>query len=482
VAEEVSHARSRHPSSHWRVCVWGCVSVGGVHLLSLGASAPFLLGVAMRYLLLLLFLPSAVFASCAPGVNYGSAHIVSGNPICYLYSGSTKGGCYAYCGGGADGSVCVELPNAVPPSRGPYFSSGQECTPNDSNGPGKDPNPPVGEDGTATGGNGVVNMGELWVGPTSHSDLGKGFNVVSNNIKVSSEKVSDEIKKLDSNFKDFADRINPLIQESSQDLKRISNNTANLANAIGQSSDTLNAQLMMLNGKQVLDSSFWNNKEERLIGTLNDIRKDMSYMNSWPQQESYLERILAAMNNSSGGGGGFPETGLMSIYSIDSNLNQLREVLAGDYSPYMRGMEDSNQLLKDISGKLDKIGQGGGEGGGDKPCTGPLCSFNKPLGSSGSALSSVFGPESIEDIKKQVEVKNTEITKTMDDIKRVFVSERISISGTYDNDYQEIHGVNVDLSGKSNMELFFNSGPKQAIWFLAVLIAFAILMGGRKNA
>jgi hypothetical protein len=435
----------------------------------------------MRYLLPLFFAPSVVFASCAPGVNYGSAHIVSPNPICYLYSGSTQGGCYAYCGGSSDGAVCVELPNAVPPSRGPYFSSGQECTPTDSNGPGKDPNPPVGEDGTATGGNGVVNMGELWVGPTSHADLGKGFNVVSNNIKVSSEKVVGEINKLDSTFKNFSDSVTPLIQESSQDLKRITNNTANLANAISQGNDSINAQLMMLNQSRIFDISYWNNKEERLIGTLNDIRKDMSYMNSWPQQESYLERILAAMNNS-GGGSGFPETGLMSIYSIDSNLNELREVLAGDYSPYMKGMQDSNQLLKDISGKLDKIGQGGGEGGGDKPCTGPLCSFNKPSGSSGSALSSVFGPESIEDIKKQVETKNGEIMQKMDEIKKVFVSEQISISGTYDNDYQEIHGVNVDLSGKSNMELFFNSGPKQAIWFLAVLIAFAILMGGRKNA
>lgn len=423
----------------------------------------------MRYLLPLFFAPSVVFASCAPGVNYGSAHIVSPNPICYLYSGSTQGGCYAYCGGGSDGSVCVELPNAVPPSRGPYFSSGQECTPSDSNGPGKDPNPPVGEDGTATGGNGVVNMGELWVGPTSHSDLGKGFNVVSNNIKVSSEKVSDEIKKLDSNFKDFADRINPLIQESSQDLKRISNNTANLANAIGQSSDTLNAQLMMLNGKQVLDSSFWNNKEERLIGTLNDIRKDMSYMNSWPQQESYLERILAAMN-SSGGGSGDGKDYTQQLTGISQSLESI-------------SWNVGDQLLatESILAEIKKSG-GSGEGGGDKPCTGPLCSFNKPSGSSGSALSSVFGPESIEDVKAQVETKNGEIMQKMDEIKKVFVSEQISISGTYNNDYQDVHGVKVDLSGKSNMELFFNSGPKTAIWFIAVLIAFTILMGGRKNA
>ncbi len=90
----------------------------------MGASAPFLLGAAMRYLLPLFFSPFAAFAGCAPGVNYGSAHIVSSNPICYVYSGSTLGGCYAHCGGSDNGSVCVELPNAVPPTPGPYSSIG----------------------------------------------------------------------------------------------------------------------------------------------------------------------------------------------------------------------------------------------------------------------------------------------------------------------------------------------------------------------
>lgn len=47
-------------------------------------------------------------------------------------------------------------------------------------------------------------------------------------------------------------------------------------------------------------------------------------------------------------------------------------------------------------------GSGGdGSEGGDKPCTGPLCSFNKPSSSSGSALSEVFSVESIDDVKKQ---------------------------------------------------------------------------------
>ncbi|MBW3761396.1 methyl-accepting chemotaxis protein [Aeromonas jandaei] len=453
----------------------------------------------MRYLFPLLFIPSAAFAACAPGVNYGSIHILSPNPVCFTYSGSTLGGCYAFCGGVdgiSGGSVCVEFPNAVPPTRGPYFSSGQECTPSDNNGPGSDPRPPVGEDGTATGDNGVVDVGNMWVGQNSHADIGKGFSVVSNNVRVGSAKVVGEIKNLTGKFETFAFDASQSLKESSQDLKRITNNTANLANAIGQGNEGINAQLMMLNQKQVLDSSFWNNKEERLIGTLGDIRKD-----------------LASLNNSGGGGGGNGGDGsdriaqlLKVSQGIEANTavmtgtSEIIKMLFGPQGPYfdtltkmngqLAGMGNSlaanNQLLSDISGKLDKLGEGGsgsgGGEGGDKPCKGPLCDFTKPPVSSGSGLSSVFSEESIADVKKQVEAKDGEITDAMKDVKSVFISEELKINGTYNNDYQDIHGVKVDLSGKSNMELFFNSGPRTAIWFLAVLVAFSILMGGRKNA
>lgn len=435
----------------------------------------------MRYLLPLFFSPFAAFAGCAPGVNYGSAHIVSPNPICYLYSGSTLGGCYAYCGGSENGSVCVELPNAVPPTRGPYFSSGQECTPTDNNGPGSDPNPPVGEDGTATGGNGVVNMGELWVGQNSHADLGKGFNVVSNNIRVSSDKVSGDIKDFSRKFESFSFDASKYLSESSQDLKRIVNNTANLANAIGQGNETLNAQLMKLNQSRVLDHSFWLNEMNQ------DREKAQYYYSNMRDLVSQIHGILEwgpnnGGGNNNGGGSGLPDAALNSIYNMEEDISKLNELFGGRYSPYMKGMMDTNQLLNDISGKLDNLGEGGGQGGGDKPCEGPLCDFTKPSGSSGSALSNVFSAESIDEVKKQVENKDTEITAAMNDVKSVFAPEQLAISGTYSNDYHDINGARVDLSGKSNMELFFNSGPKMVIWFLAVLIAFSILMGGRKNA
>lgn len=455
----------------------------------------------MRYLFPLLFIPSAAFAACAPGVNYGSIHILSPNPVCFTYSGSTLGGCYAYCGGVdglSGGSVCVEFPNAVPPTRGPYFSNGQECTPSDNNGPGSDPRPPVGEDGTATGDNGVVDVGSMWVGQNSHADIGKGFSVVSNNVRVGSAKVVGEIKNLTGKFDTFAFDASQYLRESSQDLKRITNNTANLANAIGQSGETINAQLMKINQSQVLDSSFWNNKEERLIGTLNDMRTQISHIggNVSPEESAYYNSSLSYLQNiaffaengphggsGGGSGGGLPESVTTSIYNLDDNIYKINQTLSGRNSPYINGMNQSNKLLRDISGKLDKLGQGSGGGeGGDKPCEGPLCDFTKPPASSGSGLSSVFSEESIADVKKQVEAKDGEITDAMKDVKSVFISEELKINGTYNNDYQDIHGVKVDLSGKSNMELFFNSGPRTAIWFLAVLVAFSILMGGRKNA
>lgn len=436
----------------------------------------------MRYLFPLLFTPSFAFAACAPGVNYGSAHIVSPNPICYVYSGSTLGGCYAYCGGGSVGSVCVEFPSAVPPTRGPYFSSGQECTPTDSNGPGSDPNPSVGKDGTATGGDGVVNMGELWVGPSSHSDLGKGFNVVSNNIRVSSEKVVGAIQKQTDNIsQSLQDLGGRYLNSLTTYLPNISSNTAAISNSISS-------------------MPF-------------DLRVSKEYLAS-------IDRNVAKLAPGSGSGGGSGDTELIrdilqSTYSIEFSINNSASRLSRQLGSvlYMQGENINaidevggiiidklsqisnnrpwgNSEFAQIASKLDGIqkaienGSGGGEGGegGDKPCKGPLCDFTKPPASSGSALSKVFSTESIDDVKKQIDNKDTEISDAMNDIKSVFAPEELTITGNYNNDYHDINGVRVDLSGKSNLELFFNSGPKMAIWFLAVLIAFSILMGGRKNA
>ena len=441
----------------------------------------------MRYLLPLLFMPSVVFAACAPGVNLGHWPISAGNPVCSPFSGSSLGGCFAYCEGSTSGGACVQLPNADPPTRGPYFSNGKECeykNGGDSNGgTGNSGGNQSGTDGTHTGVSGLVDVGKMMIGDKYVTDLGLGFNAVSNNVRASSEKIIGEIKKVDTTFKNFASDISPFIKESSQDLKRITNNTANLANAIGQGNETLNAQLMKINQSRVLDHSFWLDEMNK------DREKSQYYYSNIRDLLSHMDYVLefkvggGGGGNGNGGGTQIPETLINSIYSIDGGVNQLNEILGGDYSPYMKGMMDSNKLLTDISGKLDKLGEGSGGGeGGDKPCKGPLCDFTKPSGSSGSALSKVFSAESVDEVKKQVENKDAEIQSAMNDVKSVFAPEQLTITGAYNNDYHDINGVRVDLSGKSNMELFFNSGSKMAIWFLAVLLAFSILMGGRKNA
>ncbi|MNY55394.1 hypothetical protein D3C86_1913680 [compost metagenome] len=94
----------------------------------------------------------------------------------------------------------------------------------------------------------------------------------------------------------------------------------------------------------------------------------------------------------------------------------------------------------------------------------------------------MFGEVAIAGVKQQVTDKKAEIQAQMDEIKGVFSPGKLEVSGNYENDYHDINGARVDLSGKSNIELFFSSGPAQVIWFLAVLIAFGILLGGRRDA
>lgn len=453
----------------------------------------------MRYLSLLLFVPSAAFSACIAGVNYGQYPITAGNPVCAPYSGSSLGGCFAYCGGSSAGAVCLELTSANPPTKGPYFTNGHECqykNGGDSNSGGNVGGNPDGIDGTNTGPTGTVDVGSIMVGDKYIADFGKGFNAVANNVNKSSEKIKNAVTDLSNQIRrdrdwDNAKYYDPMLSL----LERIAQNTSGGSSG-GESgpSHEVVGYLKSINDKTVLDPSFW----------LNEIYKDREkaqyYYSNMRDLVAHIDGILewgpnngggnnnGGNNNGNGNGngnGGIPDAALNSIYNIEESTGKLNELFGGRYSPYMKGMMDTNQLLNDISGKLDNLGQGGdGEGGqgGDKPCKGPLCSFDKPLGSTESGLSSVFSEQSITDIKKRVEEKDTEIKTAMSDIKSVFAPEQLSINGSYDNNYQDIHGARVDLSGKSNMELFFNSGPKAVIWFLAVLIAFTILMGGRKNA
>lgn len=429
----------------------------------------------MRYLLPLLLFPSLSYAQCHAGVNYGQYPITAGNPVCAPYTGSSLGGCFAYCGGSDAGSVCVEFPLGNPPSKGPYFSNGNECqyySGSDGNSSGNSGGNPGGTDGTNQGGNGVVDVGAIMVGDKYASDLGKGFNAVANNVNKSSEKVQKSVKELAEQL-DAArlwDNAN-YMDVMKNDLARIAQNTSGIGNGSGSgSNDEAAGYLKSINGQIAADSARTDAYRSEFKQMFESLSYSVSHMAGFPNQQ---ELININQNTNSM---------TKELVNISQNSNSLKGTLWNISDEVQRQSYDIADMLKEL--KKISSGEGGdGEGGGDKPCEGPLCTFTPPSSSgSGSGLSSVFGEQDIAGIKQQVTERKADIQEQMDQIKGVFSPGKLEISGTYNNDYQDIHGARVDLSGKSNFELFFSSGPKQVLWFLAVLIAFGILLGGRKDA
>lgn len=433
----------------------------------------------MRYLLLLLLCPSLSYAQCHAGVNYGQYPITAGNPVCAPYTGSSLGGCFAYCGGSDAGSVCVEFPLGNPPSKGPYFSNGNECqyySGSDGNSSGNSGGNPGGTDGTNQGGNGVVDVGAIMVGDKYASDLGKGFNAVANNVNKSSEKVQKSVKELAEQL-DAArlwDNAN-YMDVFKTELQKISYNTSGIGSAGSNGNHELSGYLKSLYDQTVADSA-----------------RTETYRSQFKQMFETLSHSVSLIptNSSNGGGNSTTAADWQNLRQQLDSLDSWQRIHAHDLSQmqlYLSGISSSTnyiaQLVKDSTQGPDTNGDGIGDGLPEKPCTGPLCTFNPPSGTGqGSALSSVFNEKSITDIKGKVADKNKAISDKMQEIKSVFKQSDIQITGTYDNNYQNIMGAEIDLSGKSNWELFFSSGPRAAMWLLAILIAFGILMGGRKNA
>ena len=402
----------------------------------------------------------------------------------------------AFCGGSAGSTVCVLLPNNIPPTKGPYFTDGSPCSYNgDVPGDGNSTD-------TNTGQDGGVYVDRMVVGEKIVTDIGLGFNAVSknivngtSNIKGSIENFSNRlITKIDSNNDKYMKFI-------TSDLARIAQNTTALGDNQATAVDyEIAGALKSLYDLTAADSARTDAHRSELTKLIWDVRSDIQSGNGrWPQEQSYLESITNTLSSiankgsgggdGGGGGGNFPESAVMSIYAMHTSLHQLNDVFTSDFSPYLNGLQTSTKLLGDISGKLDKLGEGGGTGGDGgtggeegKPCKGPLCSFSEPSVGGGSGLSSVFGEQDIAGIKQQVTERKADIQEQMDQIKGVFSPGKLQVSGSYDNDYHDINGAKIDLSGKSNIELFFSLGPKQVLWFLAVLIAFGILLGGRKDA
>ncbi|SQH59614.1 hypothetical protein [Aeromonas caviae] len=164
---------------------------------------------------------------------------------------------------------------------------------------------------------------------------------------------------------------------------------------------------------------------------------------------------------------------LGAIGSLQGSVNSVNSNISSQ-SGYLSQMNDNLYGIKYMLQDGLKNGwgnSGGGQGGdggdgGDKPCTGPLCAFSPSGSVPGNGLSDVFGEVAIAGVKQQVTDKQVEIQAQMDEIKGVFSPGKLEVSGTYENDYHDIHGAKVDLSGKSNIELFFSSGASQVIWFL----------------
>lgn len=435
----------------------------------------------MRYLLPLLLFPSLSYAQCHAGVNYGQYPITAGNPVCAPYTGSSLGGCFAYCGGSDAGSVCVEFPLGNPPSKGPYFSNGNECqyySGSDGNSSGNSGGNPGGTDGTNQGGNGVVDVGAIMVGDKYASDLGKGFNAVANNVNKSSEKVQKSVKELAEQL-DAArlwDNSN-YMDVFKTELQKISYNTSGIGSAGSNGNHELSGYLKSLYDQTVADSA-----------------RTETYRSQFKQMFETLSHSVSLIptNSSNGGGNGTTAADWQNLRQQLDSLDSWQRIHAHDLSQmqlYLSGISSSTnyiaQLVKDSTQGPDTNGDGIGDGLPEKPCTGPLCTFTPPSSSgsgSGSGLSSVFSEKDIEGIKQKVADRKSDIQGQMDEVRKVFSPGKLEISGTYDNDYQDIHGARVDLSGKSNFELFFSLGPKQVLWFLAVLIAFGILLGGRKDA
>ncbi|HAU4877809.1 TPA: hypothetical protein F3L11_23065, partial [Aeromonas hydrophila] len=196
----------------------------------------------MRYLLFLLSLsPVITYAKCIAGVSYGQYPITAGNPVCAPYTGSSLGGCFALCGGSAGSSVCVEFPNGSPPTKGPYITDGNECTyksGGESNSYGNSGGNPSGSDGTNESLGGIVDVGQMLVGDKLTTDLGVGFNAVSNNVNKSATKIQKSVKDLAKQLDDARSWDNAKYMDAiKSDLARIAQNTASFGGNTATNTD-----------------------------------------------------------------------------------------------------------------------------------------------------------------------------------------------------------------------------------------------------
>ncbi len=454
---------------------------------------PFLFGAAMRSLYLLLFSPSLAYAACAPGVNYGSFTMGSPSPVCIAYSGSMLGGCTAYCGGGAGSSVCVELPNAD--SKGPYFTDGTECKLDGSGGDGD------GDGGNGGDGGSGSDYGKKWEAfndsgyehvSTTLSKLNKNLGKQLVDINGRSARMYDLLNtNTDTALKELQEsyKTNDILNDALPYIKQTAGSTSGTNLYLSRMESLLATSTLNLKNIADIVGNGSTGSSSGAVSTvdLSAIKGDVASLKA--MQQSLMSTIGSISGNTSSMSSNMGSM-LGAIGSLQGSVNSVNSNISSQ-SGYLSQMNDNLYGIKYMLQDGLKNGWGnsgggqggdGGDGGGDKPCTGPLCTFSPSGSVPGNGLSDVFGEVAIAGVKQQVTDKQVEIQAQMDEIKGVFSPGKLEVSGTYENDYHDIHGAKVDLSGKSNIELFFSSGASQVIWFLAVLIAFGILMGGRRDA
>ncbi|MDD9229391.1 hypothetical protein PVL97_06975 [Aeromonas hydrophila] len=311
----------------------------------------------MRYLLLLLSLsPVITYATCIAGVSYGQYPIGASNPVCAPYTGSSLGGCFALCGGAAGSTVCVEFPNNSPPTKGPYITTGNECTYKDGTESGSYGNSggnPLGVDGTNQGPTGLVDVGGMQVGDKLTTDLGVGFNAVANNVNKSAAKVEKAVKDLALQFElnrtwDNANYMDVFRTE----LQKISYNTSGIGSPGSNGNHELSGYLKSLYDQTVADSIRTETYRDKFIDRFDSLAHSVSL-------------IPTNANGNGGGGNGTTAADWQNLRQQLDSLDSWQRIHAHDLSQmqlYLSGISSSTnyiaQLVKDSTQGPDTNGDG----------------------------------------------------------------------------------------------------------------------------
>ncbi|MHA7001288.1 hypothetical protein [Aeromonas schubertii] len=462
----------------------------------------------MRLIGLALVLPGGlVFAGCPVGFDFGYVDKALPLPACIAYSGSTLGGCYVRCD-----QLCVNMPNShTPDSWGPVFTTGEECSKGGGDNSGGDNSGGDNSGGDNSGGdngngdssgnNGGDTGGNT--GATGWSPIFPHYGDYASTVRVSLMTLNDNLGRgfarlneenrysysaltgINGSARKIADNTFNTLKETSNLKYSFDANMASVNQGLLDIKNEIVKSNGLLEGKgepskpPVSGDSAWT--QDKVDDVWQSTFSASNFLKNIQGNTRPLSNILNVLNDIKyggvGAGSGSSGSGVWNQDSISFVKDRL-----------FRSNENERDMifaLQDIKGLLESgSGSGSGEGGaGDKPsCVGPLCQFSGGGAASPSAMSNVFSDDDVAGIKTKYQEKQAEIKERIADIKSAMGFKTLSVSGQYETNIENIRGARVDLSGRSNLELFFSSGPKQMIMVLALLIAISLVMvGNRKN-